>query len=111
MSNVFQFPDLMSKDVWVNPYEEGALSPPLLGLPRMEVIDRVFEFNFEMLGVDDAELDVDCVEFFTDNEYPGKVLVDIDSMPHRPDIRGLYFVDLNCFELRFISDKPLRHFV
>lgn len=111
MSNVFQFPDRMNREN-DGPYSEAALNPPLLGLPRAEVIDRVFESNFEFLGVDELDNDsIDCIEFFVDSRQPGKVLVDIEAMPHRLEIRGLYYVDLSSFVLVPLSDNPLVHFV
>jgi len=106
---ILQFPDLMSRDIWVNPYEEEALSPPLLGLPRMQVFDRTFEANLDFLGLADFDV-TDFVEFYTDDRHPAKILVDVDDMPHRDNLRGLYYVDLNTFKLISISDEPLVHF-
>ena len=89
---------------------EGQYLPALMGLPQPELMDRVFEVNFDYLGVQDCWSIAESVEFFTDRRYQDRVLVDVDNTPIRPDIRGLYSINLKTFLLEKINDEPLKHF-
>lgn len=108
-ATLLQFPDLIKQRQEENPYSDSL--PPLLGLPRLEVFERVFEENFEFLGIEENRDAADLAEFFIDNRYPEKILVDLGAMPHNPELRGLYHVDLSTFKLIKINDEPLKHFV
>lgn len=82
----------------------------LLGLPLYDLMETVYIVNSEFLLLEYGNIG-DFIEFFTDQRYPGKVLVDIEDMPHRPDIRGLYYVRLTDYVLIHLNDEPLSHFV
>ncbi len=101
MGNILSFPDKFKKQI----NEDTGLVFELQGLDTEEVLDQVFSVNYEFLGVLDYDT-VDLIEFFTDRRYPGQILVDINI----PDIRGLYRVDLDQFNLIRIMDNPLIHF-
>lgn len=109
MSNVFKFPDLARNRQEDNPFS-GVL-PPLLGRPAVDVMERVFAVNFDLLGVEYSVEVVDSVHIYIDPRYQDKILADIDNMAHRPEIRGLYCVDLDSYELIKINDEPLKYFL
>jgi hypothetical protein len=101
MGNLLKFPDKFKKQI----NEDTGLVFELQGLDTEAVMDKVFEVNLEFFGMLNYDT-VDLIEFFTDNRYPGAILVDIDI----PDIRGLYRVDLDQFYLIKIMDNTLIHF-
>lgn len=110
MGEVISFPDLhVRKFVEPNPFEDCL--QPLAGIPAIEVMDNVFKVNFDYLGIAYGVEAADCVEFYTDPRWEGKILVDVDNMPNRPDVRGMYMVQPEDYELVKVSDEPLKHFL
>lgn len=90
---------------------DSRVAPSLGVFDRVDIMEAVFEVNFDFLGIRTDVWAVDLVEFFCLPKDPNTVFVDIDALPHDDLARGLYKVDLSTYELIKLSDKPLRHFL
>ncbi len=107
MSNVLEFPNKFrdTSDTDIGLY-------PLLGIPHLEVFDRVVSANQEMLHYTETDCLTlaESLELFMDPEHPGKVLADIDDWEGVTGLRGVYEVDMNDYTLRRMGKSPLHHF-
>lgn len=103
MSNVLQFPNRTSERMEEDPF--GAVKM-LAGVPAPQFYDVVFEKNVDLLKLRDGFDVLEYLEFFTDDRYPHQVVADIGLA----DLRGLYVVDRDTFEMVKLADEPLVHF-
>jgi hypothetical protein len=89
--------------------------PAFLYFPLRELYEIVFESNGPMLGIGYYAVDEferiarECIEFFTDPEYPGMLLVDI-YYGGPSGLKGCFYVAAGTYKLIQLSAEPLRHF-
>ena len=108
---ILQFPNNQLEQVVGDLEVDSRIAPELGVFGRVDIMEAVFEANFDFLGIERDVWVVDRVEFFCLPEDKNRVLVDIGGLPHDEEARGAYVVDLSTYKLIKLSDKPLKHFL
>ena len=70
------------------------------------VLTDVFQLHCELFGYPEELLYAQHVTPFSDERYPGLLLLDVDTPAHE---RGLFCIERETFALQKLLDRPLVH--